>query len=38
MWLRRAGVEPIARHRLERDWEATLVIAGHAAGELSQPR
>ncbi len=38
MWLRRAGLEPIARHRLERDWEATLVIAGQAAGEMSQSR
>jgi SAM-dependent methyltransferase len=37
MWLRRAGLEPIARHRLERDWETTLVIAGRAAGEMSQP-
>ena len=26
-WLRRAGLEPIARHRLDPDWEVTLVLA-----------
>lgn len=35
-WLRRAGLEPTARRRLERDWETTLVIAIHAADEMSQ--
>jgi len=28
MWIRRAGLEPIARHRLEHGWEAALVLAG----------
>lgn len=31
MWLRRAGLEPIARHRLDTDWEVTLVPASRAA-------
>lgn len=26
-WLQRAGLEPTARHRLERSWEAALVLA-----------
>lgn len=31
MWLRRAGLEPMARHRLERGWEASLVLASRGA-------
>ena len=30
-WLRRAGLGPIARHRLDADWEVTLVLAGRAS-------
>jgi hypothetical protein len=30
-WLRRAGLEPIARHRLDPCWEMTLVLASRAA-------
>jgi SAM-dependent methyltransferase len=29
-WLRRAGLQPIARHRLDPDWEVTLVLASRA--------
>jgi hypothetical protein len=30
MWLRRAGLEPTGRHRLDTDWEVTLVLASRA--------
>jgi SAM-dependent methyltransferase len=33
-WLRRVGLEPIARHRLDPDWEVTLVLASRAPGSL----
>ena len=31
-WLRRAGLEPIARHRLDPDWEVTLLLASLVPG------
>jgi hypothetical protein len=31
-WLRRAGLEPITRHRLDTGWEVTLVLASTPAG------
>jgi SAM-dependent methyltransferase len=31
-WLRRAGLEPMARHRLQPGWEAALVLASRPTG------